>query len=173
MAFFSEKFPRCTAVIYKRHILTQGHHMSVMGLLPDTKNRVLPMRRICRERFPRHRLQRKRLVNNPSMHQGTCVTHVPWCMSGSLTRGGEENVPGACATRNFTYLVRGPWRLRSSCVTDSSLPIPQKSPVNPGAHTQLKSSTKSSQVALFRQGFGVQSSMSIKSTMTRSSSIFT
>ena len=34
-------------------------------------------------------------------------------MSGSLTRGGGENVPGipgACATRNFTYLVRGPWR---------------------------------------------------------------
>ena len=34
------------------------------------------------------------------MHHGTCVTHVPWCMSGSLTRGGGENVPGipgACA----------------------------------------------------------------------------
>ena len=29
-----------------------------------------------------------------------CVTHVPWCMSGPLTRGGGENVrgiPGACA----------------------------------------------------------------------------
>ena len=36
----------------------------------------------------------------------------PWCISGSLTRGGEENVPGipgACATRNFAYLARGPW----------------------------------------------------------------
>ena len=46
------------------------------------------------------------------MHHGTCVTHVPWCMSGSLTCGGGENVPvipGACATRNFTYLARGPW----------------------------------------------------------------
>ena len=34
------------------------------------------------------------------MHHGTCVTHVPWCMSGSLTCGGGENVPGipgACA----------------------------------------------------------------------------
>ena len=33
-------------------------------------------------------------------------------MSGSLIRGGGENVPGftgACATRNFAYLVRGPW----------------------------------------------------------------
>ena len=46
------------------------------------------------------------------MHHGTCVTHVPWCMSGSLNRGGGENVPripGACTTRNITYLARGPW----------------------------------------------------------------
>ena len=60
--------------------------------------------------FPRHRLQRKTLVSDPGMHHGTCVTHVPWCISGSLTRGGGENlpgIPGACATRNFTYLARG------------------------------------------------------------------
>ena len=44
--------------------------------------------------FPSGRLQRKPLANDPGMHHGTCVTHVPWCMSGSLTRGGEENVPG-------------------------------------------------------------------------------
>ena len=68
------------------------------------------MRRECRERFPRHRLQRKPLVSYFGMHHGTCVTHVPWCMSGSLTRAGGANVPGipsACATRNFTYLIRG------------------------------------------------------------------
>ena len=50
--------------------------------------------------FPRRRLQKKPLVSDPGMHHGTCVTHVPWCMSGSLTRGGGENVPGipgACA----------------------------------------------------------------------------
>ena len=50
--------------------------------------------------FSRRRLQRKPLVSDPGMHHGTCVTHVPWCMSGSLTRGGGENVPGipgACA----------------------------------------------------------------------------
>ena len=38
--------------------------------------------------------------------------HVSWCMSGWLTRGDGENVPGipgACTTRNFTYLARGPW----------------------------------------------------------------
>ena len=47
------------------------------------------------------------------MHHGTCVTHVPWCMSGSLNCSGGENVPSilrVCATRNFTYLARGPWR---------------------------------------------------------------
>ena len=56
---------------------------------------------------------KKPLVNDPGMHYGTCVTHVPCCMSGSLTRGGGKNVsgiPGGCATRNFAYLVRGPWR---------------------------------------------------------------
>ena len=26
-------------------------------------------------------------VRDPGMHHGTCVTHVPWCMSGSLTCG--------------------------------------------------------------------------------------
>ena len=30
-------------------------------------------------------------------------------MSGSLIHGGGENIPGACAARNFTYLARGPW----------------------------------------------------------------
>ena len=59
--------------------------------------------------FPRHRLQRK--PSDPDMQHGTCVTHVPCCMSGSQTPGGGENVPGipgACATRNFPYLTRGP-----------------------------------------------------------------
>ena len=83
-----------------------------MDLLSDTQNWALRMRRECRERFPRHWLQRNLLDSDPGMHQDTCVTHVPWCMSGSLTRGGGENVPdipGACATRNFTNLARGPW----------------------------------------------------------------
>ena len=38
--------------------------------------------------------------------------HVPWCVSASLTRSCGENVPGiagACATRNFTHMLRGPW----------------------------------------------------------------
>ena len=83
-----------------------------MGLLSDKENCGLRMRRECRERFPRHLLQRKLLISNPGVHHGTCVTHVPWCLSGSLTNGDGENVPcipGACATRNFTYLARVPW----------------------------------------------------------------
>ena len=47
--------------------------------------------------FPCRRFRRKPLVSNPSMHHGTCVTHVPWCMSGSLTCGDGENIPGICA----------------------------------------------------------------------------
>ena len=85
-----------------------------MGLLPDTENCGLRKRWEYREHFPRHRLQRKPLDNDPCMHHGTCVTHTPWSMSGSLTRVGGENVPGiprACAPRNFTYLVRSPWNL--------------------------------------------------------------
>ena len=33
-------------------------------------------------------------ISDPDMHHGTCVTHVPWCMSGSLTSGFFEVVPG-------------------------------------------------------------------------------
>ena len=46
------------------------------------------------------------------MHRDTCVTHGPWCISGSLARGSGGSVPGipgACTTSNFAYLVRGPW----------------------------------------------------------------
>ena len=83
------------------------------GLLPVTQNCGLRMHRECWERFPRHRIQRKPPVSDPGMHYGTCVTRVPWCMWGSLTHHGGENVPGipdACAICNFTYLARGPWR---------------------------------------------------------------
>ena len=52
-------------------------HSIPMGLLPNTENGGLRMRRECRERFPRHRLQRKPLTSDPGMHHGTCVTHVP------------------------------------------------------------------------------------------------
>ena len=90
--------------------LTRPIHFN-MGLLPDTKNCGLCVRWGCRERIRRHQLERKPLVSDPGMHYGTCMTHVPWCMSGSLTRCAGENVPGIagrCATLNFTHLARGP-----------------------------------------------------------------
>ena len=81
----------------------------IISLLTDTLNCGLRIRQECRECFLRQQLQRKPLISHPGMHHGTCVTHVPWCISGSLTCG--ESVPdirNACATRNFTYLERGP-----------------------------------------------------------------
>ena len=62
--------------------------------------------------FPTTDVKRKPLVSDPGMHHSTCVTHVPWYMSRSRTRGGGENIlgiPGACATHNSVYLARGPW----------------------------------------------------------------
>ena len=80
------------------------------------------MRRECRERFPLHRLHINLLGSDPGMHHGTCVTHVPWCMSGSLARvdgGNVPGIPGACTTRNLTYLARGPsLRLSDSYMRD-------------------------------------------------------
>ena len=40
--------------------------------------------------FPRRRIQRKPRVSDPGMQHGTCVKHVPWRMSGLLTRGGRD-----------------------------------------------------------------------------------
>ena len=62
--------------------------------------------------FPAINFNRKPLVRDHGVHHGTCVTHVPWCIQWSLTHCGGENVPGipgACATHNFTYLIRGPY----------------------------------------------------------------
>ena len=55
-------------------------------------------------------------VNDPDMHHGTYVMHVPWCMPGSLTHGflwnrWRENVPGipgAWPTCDFTLSGKRP-----------------------------------------------------------------
>ena len=63
--------------------------------------------------FPRRRIQRKPLVSDPGMPHGTCVTHVPWGMSGSLTCGDGENVPGipgACAPAILRIWQEVHWR---------------------------------------------------------------
>ena len=84
-------------VLYERNMhITEGASYQIRKLRPAHAPGIPGT-------FPRHRLYRKPLVCDP-------VMHVPWCMSGSLTRGGGETVPGilgACATHNFVYLVRG------------------------------------------------------------------
>ena len=57
---------------------------------PLTRYVKLRLRLAC---FHRHRLQRKPLVSDPGMHDGTCVTHVPWCMTGSVTHGCGKTFP--------------------------------------------------------------------------------
>ena len=61
------------------HLYKTTSEPNGMGLLPDTQNCRLRMRRECREGFP------DTAVSDPDMHHGTCVTHVPCCMPGSLT----------------------------------------------------------------------------------------
>ena len=84
------------------------HYIECMSLLPDTYNCGLRMRRECRQ--PQ--------VSDLDMHHARASrTCRDACWDGwlavSFEVGGEENVPGipgACATRNCTYLVRGPWQ---------------------------------------------------------------
>ena len=68
---------------------------------------------------PRRQFQRKPLVSDPGMHHGTCVTHVPWCMSGSLTCDDGENVPGipgACAPAILRIWQEAHARVQGICM---------------------------------------------------------
>ena len=79
-----------------------------MGLLPDTQNCRLRMRQECWEHFPHHRLQKKPLVSDPGMHYGRCITHVLWCMSGSLTsRCRGKRSQHSWRMRNPQFYVSG------------------------------------------------------------------
>ena len=53
-------------------------------------------------------------VSDPDMHHGTCVTHVPWCMPGSLTSGflwnrrrGKKRSRHSRRMRNLQFYVSG------------------------------------------------------------------
>ena len=52
-----------------------------MGLLPDTENCG------CAYAGNAGSFSPPPEAKDPDMHHGTCVTHVPWCMPGSLTSG--------------------------------------------------------------------------------------
>ena len=81
------------------------------------------MRQECRERFFHHR----------ALAIPTCITARAWgtcrdpcrgrLLAVSFEMGGGENVPGipgACATRIFTYLIRGPWSQYSKRINPQS-----------------------------------------------------
>ena len=96
-------------------LITINYHCLVQDALHGPLTRYVKLRGAHAPGMPgtfsRHRLQKKPLVSDPGMYHGTCMTHVPWCISGSVTRndgGNAPSIPGACATLNFTYLVRGP-----------------------------------------------------------------
>ena len=91
-----------------------------MGLLPDTKTMQVAHAPGIPGTFSPPPISKKLLVSDTGMHHGTCVTYGPWWMSGSLTRGGGENVPGipgACATRDFLYLLRGQYYRKNNAPT--------------------------------------------------------
>ena len=63
------------------HICTSFLRVTgVVGLLPDTK-KIVGCARVgdAGNVFP------ATAVSDPDMHHGTCGTHVPWCMTGSLS----------------------------------------------------------------------------------------
>ena len=55
--------------------------------------------------FPCRRLQRKLLVNDPGMQHRTCVTHVPWCMSGCLPAVAGKTFPALPAHAHPQFYV--------------------------------------------------------------------
>ena len=55
------------------------------------------------KRKPLANFKRKPLASDPGMPHGTCVTHIPWYMSGSLTRGGVETVPAFPAHAQLAF----------------------------------------------------------------------
>ena len=73
--------------------------------------------------LPRHRFQKKPLVSDPGMHHGTCVTHVPWCMSGSLTCGDGETFPAFPAHAHPQFCVSGKRPMALHCLQQSWLSL--------------------------------------------------
>ena len=73
------------------------------------------MSRECREWFPRHRgltIPTCITARAQRTYRDACWDHQ---LAVSFQVGSWKNVPaipGACTTRNFTYLVRGPWQYK-------------------------------------------------------------
>ena len=73
-------------------------------------------------------------VSDPDMHQGTCVTHVSWCMPGSLTsvflwsRWQEKRSRHSRRTRNPQFYVSGKSPIRSIMTHHKQIGITQMAP---------------------------------------------
>ena len=72
-------FINCGSVCSRR--IAEPASSLAMGLLPDTLNCGCACAGNAGTFSPTPR------VSDPDIHHGTCVTHVPWCMPGSLTSG--------------------------------------------------------------------------------------
>ena len=85
-----------------------------MGLLPDTLK--LP---VAHTLGMPGTFSPSPQVSDPDMHYGTCLTHVPWCMPGSLTRsflwsqwrGGKRSR----RMRNPKFHISGKRPMHNSC----------------------------------------------------------
>ena len=79
-------------LIWTQIVLTPNYSASVLGPLTTyEKLRVAHAAGMPGTFSPKQ--TKETLISYPGMHHGTCVTHVPWCMSEPLNRGGGENVP--------------------------------------------------------------------------------
>ena len=99
---------------YRLETLLLGMHLhfNIMGLLPGTWNCGLRMRRECRERFLRHSRLAIPTCITARASRTRCDAYRDRYIGVSIAVGGGENVrdiPGACVTRNFTYLASGQW----------------------------------------------------------------
>ena len=86
--------------------------INAMDLLPNMKDCGFRMRRECRERFPRHRLQRKPLISDPCMHHARAAMHVG--IANPLWRGKRS--PHSRCMRNPQFYISGK-RPMLSCVS--------------------------------------------------------
>ena len=79
----------------------------LIGLLPDTWNNLLRMRRECRECFPRHRLPREPLVSDPD-----CITALASRTCRDACRYPQHAVAGKTSHAFLMHAqpVRGPLR---------------------------------------------------------------
>ena len=100
------------SIEFEMRVKNRHQGVNHMGLLPDTQNcgcacagnagNVFPVTAGKRSRHASRHVRHARAV----MHAGIANYRFP------LKSAAGENVPGipgACATCNFTYLVRGPW----------------------------------------------------------------